>query len=256
MKKKYYDLIFGLGAVCSCTQGLRTSRLQLFSYPYDWLYGASIKQRAEIFSHHFDNWLKIDDLEYIGERLKPEPCDIYRNKRTEIVYNHDFPLHTPLSQSFSQVLEKYNRRIGRLFKQINCADKVLAVYMEPPEKNQDFLSNQELIEAHNLLVCTEFRDKIDLIYLTCSNNSGIVEETINSHITRYSFNYSQPQGNGVNRKALKLFYKRFSLKINTVQKLFLLRNRVLTFITYLTCLFIPISSIRKSFRKNIYQRFR
>lgn len=42
-KKEKYDLILSIGEACSCTQALRKSNLQIFSYPFDWLFGASFE---------------------------------------------------------------------------------------------------------------------------------------------------------------------------------------------------------------------
>ena len=53
-----YDLIFGIGEACSCTQILRKSLLQNCSYPLDWLYGLDFSKRVDILVSEFSDFIK------------------------------------------------------------------------------------------------------------------------------------------------------------------------------------------------------
>ena len=77
--KKNYDLYLSYGAVCSCSTVLRASSLQFWSYPFDWLGGADVVERAELISNDFEGWLELPDFEFVGTREHPEPKNIFRN---------------------------------------------------------------------------------------------------------------------------------------------------------------------------------
>ena len=63
MKKKY-DLIFSMGAACSCSSALRSAELQVASYPFDWLFGSDFCNRANIVVNDFERFL--DKIGIIG----------------------------------------------------------------------------------------------------------------------------------------------------------------------------------------------
>ncbi len=159
-----YDLYIPLGATCFCTSVLRQAGLQFYSYAFDWLYGASFIDRIKIIVNNFSNWLDKDDLEYIGNRTNPQPCDIYRNNKTGIVFNHDFKISAPLEDTYANVKEKYDRRIKRLFKQISVSKKILFVYIEPPHVISDY-NTSRIIEGQNLLQKKFPRTEISILYV-------------------------------------------------------------------------------------------
>ena len=127
-----YDLVFGIGAACSCSETLRKCNLQFKSYPLDWLYGADLKTRIDFIINGFQDFINKEDLVKGGEREHPLPCDIYANTRNKIVFNHDFALHQNLDDTYPGVKEKYDRRIKRLYDHIKKAQKILVVYIQTP----------------------------------------------------------------------------------------------------------------------------
>ena len=141
--KKKYDLIFGIGAACSCTQALRKSKLQLASYPLDWLFGSDFIGRVDFLISEFKGFIEKSDLAFSFSN-RSSSCDAYANKRTGIVFNHDFPGGVPLEESYPVVRAKYDRRIARLLNNIQRAKSVLVVYMETPETKQH-TSNEEIL---------------------------------------------------------------------------------------------------------------
>ena len=54
-----------------------------------------------------------------------EQTDIYMDNKTQIGFWHDFPHAVPLKDSFSSIKKKYNRRIERLYDEINKAKDIL-----------------------------------------------------------------------------------------------------------------------------------
>lgn len=127
-----YDFIFGIGAACSCSETLRKCGLQFQSYPLDWLYRGNLKTRIDLIVNDFQDFINKEDLVKSGEREHPLPCDIYTNIRNKIVFNHDFALHKNLDDTYPGVKEKYDRRIKRLYENIEKSNKILVVYVQTP----------------------------------------------------------------------------------------------------------------------------
>ena len=130
-----YDLIFGLGAVCSCTQSLRRAGLQALSFPYDWVTPVEdaglrkdLRTRAETICSGFAGWFEEDDFVFHGANTNGK--DKYYNAKLDLIFVHDFPQGVPLSQSFPAIRSKYRRRIDRLLDLIACSKRVLVVRLD------------------------------------------------------------------------------------------------------------------------------
>ncbi len=189
--QKNFDLFVSLGAACSCSQTLRDNRLQYFSYPFDWLYGSNFLGRVNILLEDFQFWLNKEDLEYAGKREFPLPCNIYKNLKTGIVFNHDFPLNVSLEESFFKVKEKYNRRIARLLNQIKTSKSVLFVYIERPDVREEVLQ-KDLIKAYELLQNKYKNTDINILYLFSTREVDFPNRKVfkvSDNIFRVSFDY-------------------------------------------------------------------
>ncbi len=129
--KKEYDLIFSLGAACSCSQSLRAANLQFASFPCDWLFGGTPSVRAQGLVAGFTGWFDKPDLvkHTVPWSLEHEP---WRNLKTGIVFKHDFDWNTPLDEMLPGVQAKYARRLARLSTLIERSKKVLIVWLNPP----------------------------------------------------------------------------------------------------------------------------
>lgn len=132
---RQYDLIFGLGSVCSCTQSLRRAGLQTLSFPYDWVTPLKeenilrdVRIRAETICNGFNGWFEEKDFAFHGANTNGK--DKYYNERLDLIFVHDFPLGVPLSQSFPLILSRYRRRIDRLLDLIGRAKSVLVVRLD------------------------------------------------------------------------------------------------------------------------------
>lgn len=140
MKKKY-DLVFGFGPACSCSQTLRRAGLQLLSFPFDWIapgYGTpawdiDMRQRADLLASRFADALREEEFEYHGNHTNGKAK--YFNTRLGIVFLHDFPQNVPLSESFPSVAAKYKRREKRLVGLIERSKSVLIVRLDRPDLN-------------------------------------------------------------------------------------------------------------------------
>lgn len=209
-----YDLIFSLGAACSCTQTLRKNGLQLASYPFDWLFGSSFEKRIDMLVSDFEGFLKQEDLEYTNANngLARHLCDIYYNKTSDITFNHDFPAGVPLAESYKKVNEKYLRRSRRLISQIEASRRILAVWIETPNC-PDKLANPSTLLPGWKKLCKRFPNtEIDLLYI--SNCPVAAGEQPHAHIrivrTDYTFYGAEPHV--VNPRPLSKIFSAYKLR--------------------------------------------
>ena len=211
-KKESYDLIFSMGGACSCTSTLRALELQDFSYPFDWIGGLTLKERIELMLSGFKDWFHIEDFEKKGERLHPQPCDIYINNKTTLLYVHDFALHMPLEKSFPVVKARYDRRTSRLLKNIETAKKILIVYVEPPEGTNRY-TLEFLKECHKLLV-DNYKDKqfrIKYMYSTKDEPLYVAEDGVEIFAFDYETKKPDPQPGDFDEKSLQSKLKNVKL---------------------------------------------
>ena len=175
-----YDFIFSLGEACFSAGFLRKHKLREFSAPFDWMYGSTFENRVKMLINRFEGWLELKDLIFSGQRENPEPCDIYTNKKTNLVFNHDFALNTKLEDTFAEVKEKYDRRINRLLDYLNNADnKILIVYMTLPNSTSNPTGNEQITELVQELN-KSFNATIDLVYIEHEENYKDCEFTVKS----------------------------------------------------------------------------
>lgn len=161
---KTYDLYFPLGGACACTQILRYSKLQFASYPFDWLIGASITDRASILVNQFTDFLREKAMECIKEDNRPNGKDTWRNNDNGLLFMHDFNHGTSFAEAYSGICEKYQRRARRLIQQITTSKRVLAVYAERP-CDPGILGKKQLSEALQILRDAFPTVHIDMLYL-------------------------------------------------------------------------------------------
>ena len=174
-----YDCVFSLGEVCFCANYLRHMRLRKFSAPFDWVAGASFAERMNMFLNNFQNFLQKEDLIYHGKREYPEPCNIYYNQRTHIIFNHDFPLLKPFEKQFDVVKKRYQHRISHLYKKINKSKKVLIVYMETFAPKSDKPTDKEICDVMKETKYKFPMQQVDLIYIR--HNEDMADDVFEEH---------------------------------------------------------------------------
>lgn len=148
MKMKY-DLVFSLGAVCGCSQCIRAMNLQFTSWPLDWAGSSDLLTRARLVAANFAGWFERGDLELVYIRRAAHYNWVMRNRRTGLVYAHDFPLERTVDEAFPAVAEKYARRVDRFLHAVAGSKRVLAVYAETPIMTGP--SDEDAVEAQRIL---------------------------------------------------------------------------------------------------------
>src|SRR5574344_454709 len=141
-----YDLIFGIGEACSCSQALRNQNLQVYSYPFDWLFGSTFEGRINILVNKFKDFINKSDLEYSYSKRNIH-CNAYHNKKNDLTFNHDFQKDISFEEAYPQIRTKYDRRINRLLQKIESAKSILVVYLQTPELNHIQIENDLIISS-------------------------------------------------------------------------------------------------------------
>lgn len=142
MNQTNYDLAFAIGQTCGCSQSLRRAGLQHLSFPGDWtapLFGDEasptpehdLLNRVDILCDGCADFFRADDFMFQRTILSTGK-DVYVNRRTRYIFNHDFPAGCDFSGELPRVAEKYRRRKERLVGLIHAAKRVLAVRMDMP----------------------------------------------------------------------------------------------------------------------------
>ena len=86
--KPLHTKFVSLGTACFMAEGLKKMGLRQYSFPFDWIYGSTPDRRLNIVLQDFQNFFNKEDLCYVG-KYNQKKC-VYKNKRTELVFNHDF----------------------------------------------------------------------------------------------------------------------------------------------------------------------
>lgn len=154
---KKFDLIFSLGEDCACSSYLRRFNLQEYSYPFDWLTNADFFTRMDLLVNDFKGFLEKENLAIIAyshQKTINKHTDDYKDTKTDFYFYHDFDTKMPFDKSFILVKEKYQRRIKRLYHQIQKSQNILIVWWSR-NKHQDI---DKVKESYKLL-SQKFADK-------------------------------------------------------------------------------------------------
>lgn len=197
MGKVRYDLIFGLGFACSCSESLRAAKLQLLSFPYDWItltvcdgldYSHELPNRIHEITEDFQDWLSPE--EFVFYRCDEENRkDVYINRRLKYIFNHDFPAGIPFSESFPMVQMKYRRRINRLLGLIRSARRILIVRVDRPDLPiaTDIADCQAAVRALEDHFAPARFDFLQISF--AEGQDEIQEESFAGNVTRWTLDY-------------------------------------------------------------------
>src|SRR5574344_1005819 len=109
MFNRKYDYIFSIGASCSCSTVLKKLLYRRLSGPFDWNWGADFTKRIDIILSDFENFF---DKEYLIKVEDPTALnDKYKNSKTGVIFNHDFPKGSDFEEEYYQADARYIRRV-------------------------------------------------------------------------------------------------------------------------------------------------
>lgn len=137
-----YDLVFGIGQACGCSQSLRRAGLQHLSFPGDWT--APIWTDKEHPDHAHDARDRADTLcdmpadffraeDFVRQRtISNTGKQVYVNRKTRYVFNHDFAIGEDFTSELPKVAARYRRRTEKLLSLIAASRRVLVVRIDIP----------------------------------------------------------------------------------------------------------------------------
>ena len=187
--KTKFDLIVSLGEDCACSSYLRKFNLQSASYPFDWLFGAPLKNKLELLLSNFEGFLDKKDLVHLEKNpncVNDYKNEYYMNTENKIIFLHDFPINMSFDEGHKFVFEKYQRRIKRLYEKIEKSKKVLFVWLG---KNQS-LENDKILEYQRKLTEKFNNENIYLLILENTPNykeKDFKEEKISEKILKIKY---------------------------------------------------------------------
>ncbi|UAY71691.1 DUF1796 family putative cysteine peptidase [Bacillus paralicheniformis] len=174
--KGQYDAVFSLGHLCLAAIQLRNNDLRPFAGPLDWVTTNSLSDLNRLLRNRFTGFMNSKNIRVIGYNTgekKEEGSTIYV---LDDFYNigsvHDFDAdQNTLDQliTYSEVMEKYNRRINRFLEKVSTGNRILFVRTEG---EGSFKEAQELELVLSDLVQHDF----NVLLVKHSKVNGIVEK--------------------------------------------------------------------------------
>ena len=227
MRKTKYDLVFGLGNACSCTETIRKAGLQLLSFPYDWITDActqpadamhEILPRVREVCAGFTGWFAKDEFQFL-QSIPSNRKDAYINRRMNMIFNHDFPTGTPYDQAFEAVQTRYRRRASRLLELIRTSSRVLVIRMDRPNQLAP-TSVEDCLRARHSFECAFTPVKFDFFLFNYEKGRRFrdrIVEDVEPGFTRIAFDYrsygdEKPEYQVDIRTTGRILSKRFSVR--------------------------------------------
>lgn len=201
MKLKDYDYIIPIGYNCSCGMVLRNLKLRKQSFPLDWVISKPEWVLQYLKTNFKDYYLPNQGAKtnYIGQSFTwfetHRYSEHYAEKDEKNIDNN--------KSLYLDNLEKFDRRIKRLFEILNSDKKILFMYVGEYSinctKNDAFEKNLTLNEEKNHEILHEilnytrdnFNKSCELLTIYFKNcNSGTIKVTKENFLTRADIHYN------------------------------------------------------------------
>ncbi len=174
MFNQKFDLIISIGADCACTSYLRRFNLQNSTYPFDWIVLAPFQTMLDMIGNHFENFINIEDFEKLPLAAATSHSS-YVNKRTKYAFYHDFSSTQSLEECFPEVHARYERRINRMYEEIDKASSLLFVW-----RSRDKQLDEDTLKGAHATLSSQFPSK-DIKLLIIEHKE--VEDELMTHIS-------------------------------------------------------------------------
>ena len=128
-----YDLIISLGGDYITAMALKLLEITEKTYPFDWTVcdgdaSERLLKNCTIIKKRFENEFNIDD--FIKHHSSETFMRGIKNTRSGICYAQDFTLEQSVKDFFPNFAKTYQRRIKRLYDDIEKANNILFVYQD------------------------------------------------------------------------------------------------------------------------------
>lgn len=205
MRKKKYDLAFGMGMACSCSESLRRAGLQYLSFPGDWTIPSladdeqpalvrDLPYRARILVSPSADFFAAENIRNLNV-VSNTGREVYANIKTRYVFNHDFPVGSDLNEELPKVAEKYRRRYERLLSLIRASKRVLVLRVDRPNAAEP-TPTEDAREVIDLLNKTFAPTRFEMLVLSYEKGRApeeMKEETLADDLMRWTFDYKNPK---------------------------------------------------------------
>ena len=197
---KYYDIAISLGQYCITSTALRRNNLQAESMIFDWSAGilfdvcglGGLEGKVNLICNDFKDFFNLEDLENRGNNQENDTYNLWIvNKRTGLQYKHDFPAWQPVEEAYPFVKARLDRRIKRLYSEIESSDRVLFCFFA-----RDIGFTDELLIEQQVKLARKFPNKgIDFLYIL-QNSSYSVDKydicDLNDNVKKIEMNFIHP----------------------------------------------------------------
>lgn len=257
-----FDLIFGIGENCDTSLILRHFELQLCSYPLDWVRGGTLANRIELLCSNFEDFFNKEDLKQVDNAKNPD-TNVYFNKKNNLHFVHDFLASESFEKNYSDVKNKYQRRIERLFSKIEQSRKVLVVYIaknaEKSEDSKKAENIESLIEKAQEKLAQKYKNtSFHFLYLVKSDEVESVSSTydeklklrtvkLKTIIEQRTVNILGMQMRTTGYSLLDKVFKQYKLIKPPLQKL----KNIYYWLCKLSVSLMPISSLKRMMKHNL-----
>lgn len=172
---KKYDVIVPLGEFCATAMALKACGVRKASYPFDWSAGVryekcgfcGLEGKVRLICNDFKDAFNFEDYE---EFWSPENRSrSVLNTKTGLQYVHDFPWNKTVKDFFPEYLEKYERRVERLYHDIKHGKHILFVFVT----RHNHVIGYDIITKCQQMLMQKFPDKdLNFLYLFSVEECG------------------------------------------------------------------------------------
>lgn len=234
---KSYDFVVSIGEACFVSVELIDCNLQRIEekFPLDQTRGimwdkcgrGGLAGNVRLICNGFRDFLNEKDLEERGIDHTTHKRWVV-NKETGMSFRHDFPIDTPLAESYPAILRKYKERIISFYQKICHSERVLFVYMSQLEGFPDAL----LLEQQQKLQERFPKQEVDMLYIMQKSGfapSEYEERQLSAHVLRIDMDvkYTPSKDSAYIYRGNRDTYKQFLDRIKYTQKEYIiLRNEI------------------------------
>lgn len=242
--KKRYDFVFSLGHDCVPAAYLKELGIRTTSMPFDWLSAAPLESRVDLLVRRFSGFPGKEDMEARPDLVSSTSHLPFCDRRSGLVFLHDFTVGADFDVDFECVRERYARRCSRLVERLDLGGQALAVYFA---SGNEALSDRFLIEQTDLLRAAYPKSDINLLVLR-NERTRMRSRDVSTSVAEVSAWFYPPRtGFPGNVRVGNRLFRRIGLSGDVLRN----RRRVrrVRFLIYALASLVPVKKRRRSMRE-------
>lgn len=159
-----YSCVISLGHNCGASSYLRGYAYQDISYPFDWVQGVDISVKLDLILNDFEDFFEKENLKNDLEGSN-QYYNVYYDSKTGISLPHEFSVGGDFFKEYALAKVKYNRRIARLYKDIEKFKNITFFAIVTENDPVDI----DLLKQYCKKLSLKFNKKIDIVVFKHSN---------------------------------------------------------------------------------------